>query len=116
MATISGIYAICNHTTGEAYIGQSRRMSHRWEEHRKALHAARHGNAALQAAWDSNGMASFGLVVLEQTTEMVPDNCVQAWDLERSRQTREAFWLARARAAGIVLYNDQVGRWRKRAA
>jgi len=97
---ISGIYAICNHATGEIYIGQSRRIAQRWAEHRIALLSTRHGNAAL------------GLVVLERTTEAVPENLYRAWDLERPRQDRGAFWCARARVAGVALYNDQLGRRR----
>jgi hypothetical protein len=75
-----------------------------------------HHNEALQLAWDCNGPTSFGLLFLERTPEEYPRG---SHDYSRHRTERiflERRWLARARLAGIVLYNDQVGRGRKEAA
>lgn len=107
MATISGIYAICNHRTGEAYIGHSRDIARRWATHYAALVIARHSNRALQAAWDRDA-AAFGLVILERVPVVEQTGGLFWFDLARPRMELERSWLTRARAAGITLYNDRV--------
>lgn len=100
------IYAICNHVTGEAYIGQTVRWHARWRQHRTALRAGVHTNPALQAANDQDGLGAFGVVILDRVAS--PG---LIW-----RNRIERGWCARARAAGIALYNDQVQRGRRKAA
>lgn len=54
-----GIYEIVCMPTGRSYIGSSRRISTRWEEHRKALEAGGHFNLRLQRAWSKYGASAF---------------------------------------------------------
>ncbi len=103
MESISGIYAICNTKTGEAYVGMARYFMMRAKDHRSALDRGVHHNRALQAAWTTDGATVFTLLLLRRYT----------W---RELPLAEKRWLARARVAGVVLYNDQVRRGRKQAA
>ena len=79
---------------------------------RGALRHGRHTNKALQVAWDRDGAAAFGLFVLQRKT--VVERTDQPISLGANAAERS--WLVRARAAGIALYNDRVGRGRRRAA
>lgn len=103
------VYALCNHLTGEAYIGESSQFRLRVYQHFYTLRRGTHSNIALQAAYDADGESAFGLVVLERVAN--PDCQGIPW-----RAAQEDRWTIRARAAGIVLYNDRVGRGRRRAA
>ncbi len=116
MEAISGVYAICNHVTGECYVGHSRDIARRWAGHRATLVSGCHSNPALQAAWDRLGLEGFGLAILEHTEPVGVLTRFASWDARRPRMLIEARWLARARLAGIVLYNDQVGHRRRAAA
>lgn len=109
MALMTTIYAICNHVTGEAYIGESSEPRVRWYQHRYTLQRGCHSNKSLQAAYAASGEGSFGLVILERIPN--PECKGAPWKTAHERR-----WCARARAAGIVLYNDQVGKGCKRAA
>jgi len=105
------VYAICNTQSGAAYIGQSQYpLRFRWSGHHTLLQRGKHHNGLLQKAWDIDGLSSFVLVVLERFGV----DGEGLTHLQRNHYERR--WLARARAAGIVLYNDQVGRGRKEAA
>lgn len=99
---VRGIYAICNTVTGEAYIGRTSVLDDRWKAHRAVLRRGQHPNTPLQMAWQRDGAAAFTLVTLERIESS--DHYAMA--------DRERYWLARARAAGVRLYNDQVGRRR----
>ena len=106
MAHRTTVYAICNLATGEAYIGESTSVPARWEQHCSALRRGRHHNRAMQATWSRDGELSFGLFLLE-CVEF--PSCITT---ARQRNRHERHWQARARAAGVALYNDQVGRRR----
>jgi DNA-binding Xre family transcriptional regulator len=60
-----GIYAITHIPSGRKYIGQSRRMAGRWDDHRKALAKGRHWSPDMQEVFDADGMESFSFTVLE---------------------------------------------------
>lgn len=109
-------YAIVNHRTSEAYVGVTNSPSTRYGMHFAALRRRNHHNQALQAAYDRNGDAAFGLLLLERWNFNGPDDGDRARYEQCAEGDREAFWMARARAAGIVLYNDQVGRGRRKRA
>lgn len=107
------VYAISNTVTGEAYIGQTRdTLAWRWMAHRSRLRAGKHHNRAWQFAYDRDGEAAFVLLVLEQNAQKeTTKGGILSGDYAAERE-----WLAHARAAGIVLYNDQVQRGRRKAA
>jgi hypothetical protein len=65
---LQGAYAIRHTATGQAYIGMSSRIEHRWSEHRSRLNRGTHHNTALQAAWVEHGAGAFEFVVLEEGT------------------------------------------------
>lgn len=54
-----GIYKITCLPTGKVYIGSSRNIQQRWNEHRSQLSRAIHPNAYLQNAWNKYGEQSF---------------------------------------------------------
>lgn len=64
---ITGIYAILNKSTGDAYIGSAIDIRFRWYKHRRQLKENRHPNSYLQNAWNKYGALSFEFVLLEQT-------------------------------------------------
>jgi len=113
------VYAICNPVTGEAYIGETVDVASRWYEHRRRLSFGIHHNSALQAAWSAMGSEVFTLAILERVDRPLAISQGERWvkwQQARWCQKQEARWCARARAAGVVLYNDQVGRGRRVAA
>ena len=97
-----GIYAIINNATGEAYIGRTGSLARRWLAHRDELSRGTHHNGLLQAAWSRDGEQAFALVLLERQEVSGSGQMALA----------ECHWIERARAAGVVLYNDKVGRRR----
>ncbi|WP_405322862.1 GIY-YIG nuclease family protein [Methanobrevibacter sp.] len=61
----SGIYKITNERTGESYIGQSKNVQKRWNQHKNELNKGTHHNAGLQR--DYNRGDRFNFQVLEYT-------------------------------------------------
>jgi group I intron endonuclease len=55
----SGIYKITCLPTGKVYIGSSRNIQQRWNEHRSQLVRGIHPNSYLQNAWNKYGEQSF---------------------------------------------------------
>jgi hypothetical protein len=106
------IYAICNHATGTAYIGQAASPADRWTVHRNRLRAGKHHNRALQLDYTRDGEAAFGLIILEKHRWLNHPSGNGGFN----RCAIERSWCQRARAVGIVLYNDQVQRGRRKAA
>lgn len=99
MSRVACVYAICNTATGEAYIGLTGDLSQRWNGHRAALRHGRHYLQRLQEAWGRDGEGVFGLVILER----LGVDAVAPLDPAYFRLERE--WQARARFAGVQLYN-----------
>lgn len=46
-----GIYKIVNTDNGKVYVGSSKNIERRWDEHKKLLAAKKHHSAKLQHAW-----------------------------------------------------------------
>lgn len=61
----SGIYLITNTSNNKKYIGSSKRLKHRWYEHKHLLSNGKHNNRHLQNAWNKYGGVSFKYEVLE---------------------------------------------------
>lgn len=66
--TDSGIYEILNLTTNKVYIGQSKRISQRWLDHKTDLKRNKHSNHHLQHAWNKYGESDFIFRKLELTS------------------------------------------------
>lgn len=61
----SGIYTIINCVNQHQYIGSSKRINIRWDQHRYALKKNKHHNAYLQNAWNLYGPENFQFLTLE---------------------------------------------------
>lgn len=61
----TGVYAIINSATGRRYIGSSRNIRRRWNEHRSDLARGIHSSAALQFDWIEFGASAFEWVILQ---------------------------------------------------
>ena len=59
----SGIYKIKNNITGDTYIGQSRNIEARWEEH------VRYSQIPLYKQFNEYGIENFEFTVLEETDD-----------------------------------------------
>lgn len=62
---IVGVYKIENKFTGECYVGSSRDVRKRWNQHRRHLLRNKHHNYRLQAAYDLHGPDAFIFEILE---------------------------------------------------
>ena len=62
---LCGIYCIENINNNKKYIGLSRNISRRWNEHRSELRRNEHANIYLQRAWNIDGEESFRFYVVE---------------------------------------------------
>lgn len=62
---LCGIYCIENVTNNKKYIGFSRDIKRRWNEHKSDLRNNHHINTYLQAAWNIYGEESFRFSILE---------------------------------------------------
>lgn len=60
-----GIYCIENTINCKRYIGLSRNIEQRWNEHRSKLRRGKHGNVYLQRAWDNYGEDVFKFYIVE---------------------------------------------------
>lgn len=60
-----GIYAIENKVTGECYVGQSRNIPARFQQHISMLERGEHHSVKLQRAYDSRGIGDFTFKILE---------------------------------------------------
>ncbi len=62
---IIGIYCIENTVNNKKYIGLSRNVEQRWNEHRSKLRLGKHKNIYLQRAWNNYGEDAFRFYVIE---------------------------------------------------
>ena len=64
-----GIYEILNKTTKKSYIGSSKQIEKRWEQHLQALEKEEHHSILLQRAWNKYGKECFEFIVKEECKE-----------------------------------------------
>lgn len=64
-----GIYEITNKDTGKRYIGSSKQIEKRWEQHLQALEKGEHHSILLQRAWNKYGKECFEFTVKEECKE-----------------------------------------------
>ena len=75
-----GIYKIAG-PKGRVYVGQTKDLWNRWNDHVEALYAGEHTNPHLQKAWDVHGPQSFSFELIEEIY----------W-CDETLDAREAFW------------------------
>lgn len=73
-----GIYEIKNKVTGKSYIGSSKQIQKRWEQHLLALRKGIHHSVLLQRAWNKYGEDCFEFLIKEE--------CGEGQLLEREQQ------------------------------
>lgn len=61
----SGIYRIINKIDGKYYVGSSKNIQKRWDEHRRVLRLNKHPNDFLQNAWNKHGESNFEFQIIE---------------------------------------------------
>lgn len=66
---LCGIYCIENTINEKKYIGMSRNIKRRWNEHKSYLNNHTHANQYLQSAWIKYGETNFNFYVLELCEE-----------------------------------------------
>jgi group I intron endonuclease len=66
----SGIYKITNRTTGQVYIGSSKELRKRYQQHRLLLKNDAHPNNRLQASYNKYGVESFSFEIVESVLDL----------------------------------------------
>jgi group I intron endonuclease len=64
-----GIYEIINKDTKKSYIGSSKQIEKRWEQHLQVLEKGEHHSILLQRAWNKYGKECFEFIVKEECKE-----------------------------------------------
>lgn len=87
-----GIYWIRNRINGKFYVGSSKDIEKRFQQHRSHLNKGVHANRHLQGAWKQYGETAFNFEVLEECScdadELLE---IEQWYLENSRCCDEKF-------------------------
>lgn len=65
----SGIYVIKCAGSDKAYVGSSKNVYQRWEQHKRDLKAGRHHSVKLQNAWNKYGENSFEFLLVEEVLD-----------------------------------------------
>lgn len=71
LTTESGIYELINTVNNKRYIGQAKKIKHRWEHHISRLRKNKHQNQHLQNAFNKYGESSFKfnpIVIIKDAT------------------------------------------------
>lgn len=66
---ICGIYIIYNSVNEHIYLGSSKNIKHRWNQHRHSLNKNKHHSKYLQRSWDKYKENSFIFSIIEICTE-----------------------------------------------
>ena len=85
-----GIYAVRERATGRAWAGSAPDLDTTRNGLWHTLHAGRHLDRDLQAAWTRLGEAAFEFVILE-----VLEGELSPWALKETLKTRRAEWARR---------------------
>ena len=103
MNRISGVYKITNTITGEFYIGSSRDVKRRWNEHKKSSVWKKHPNNRMYHDIQKYGVDKFNFEIIEETTELKQreqywmdllkpkynNYNAKGWDIERHKKAKK---------------------------
>lgn len=70
MNKISGVYKITNVITGDFYIGSSKNIKQRWNDHKKPSVWTRYSNSMLYRYMAQFGLSSFSFEIVEETSAL----------------------------------------------
>ena len=65
---ISGIYKIINKVNGKYYVGSSKDIHRRWNDHKLELNKNRHNNNYLQKSYNKHGVSNFDFIITEKVS------------------------------------------------
>lgn len=107
MKKISGIYKITNTATGDFYIGSSKNINHRWENHKCQSTLNRYPNNPLYKDMQKYGIDKFSFQILEEAEidslkqkeqqfieKLKPtynSNRANGWDIERYKELQKEY-------------------------
>ncbi len=92
----SGIYQIRNLVTDSVYIGLSKNIKTRWEQHKSLLNSNSYSGSLLQRDWNILGSENFSFEIIELCSEDILFE-------------REKYWINTKRECDAMLYNDFSG-------
>lgn len=75
----SGIYLIRCQETGKVYVGSSRNIETRWNQHKQLLAKGKHHSIKLQNAWNKYGENKFEFLIVEEVVDGILPFIEQAW-------------------------------------
>ena len=67
---VQGIYQIKNLKTDKVYIGSSKNIYKRWEQHKKSLNQNKHHSPYLQRSWNKHGSDCFKFSIIEKVEDI----------------------------------------------
>ena len=70
---MKGVYCITNVVNGKKYIGQSKNIMKRWEDHIRNLHNGTHANSSMQTDFNKYGIEVFSFKVVELVNACTPE-------------------------------------------
>ena len=95
---ICGVYKITNRVNGKIYVGSSKNIYERWNQHKDKLRNNCHDNAHLQNAWIKYGENNFKFEIIEECDPNVQFereqyylNTLNPFDRVLARNDREAW-------------------------
>jgi group I intron endonuclease len=83
---LPGVYAIVHLASGRRYIGSSNDVPVRWKGHRSDLRRGVHHATTLQNAWNKDGEAAFGFVVLEDVPDLAVRIAREQWYIDTTSE------------------------------
>lgn len=98
-----GVYKIINTTNRKVYIGSSKDVNRRWNEHVRTLELNIHVNPHLQNAWNKYGRKSFKFEIIEE--------CDEKYQYEREQYYIDLYKPFQDNGYNIVqkIFNDLIG-------
>ena len=96
---LTGIYLICTKDKSLVYVGQSKDVNKRIQQHWSDLRTFGHDNYYLQTIWNKTGKNAFSPFMKEKSPEGIgTGDKLQIW-----LDTREKYWITHYRSTGVCI-------------